>query len=84
MKVVMYSTTTCPYCKMEREYLKSKNIEFEDILVDQDAKAAEEMVKVSGQMGVPLTVIKDDQGQVKKTILGFDKEKLNETLGLTS
>lgn len=82
MRVTLYSTTTCPYCKMEREYLKSKEITFEDILVDQDAKAAEEMVKVSGQMGVPLTVIKDDSGQIKKTILGFNKEELNQALGI--
>lgn len=66
---------------MEREYLQSRNIQFEDILVDQDAKAAEEMVKISGQMGVPLTVIRDDQGQVKETILGFDKQKLESLLG---
>lgn len=83
MRVTLYSTTTCPYCKMEREYLQSKGIAFEDILVDQDAKAAEEMVKISGQMGVPFTVIRDDQGQVKETILGFDKEQLNQVLGIT-
>lgn len=83
MKVTLYSTTTCPYCKMEREYLQSKNIQFEDILVDQDAKAAEEMVKISGQLGVPFTVVKDDSGQITKTILGFDKEQLNQILGLT-
>ncbi|MBI4036345.1 glutaredoxin family protein [Candidatus Daviesbacteria bacterium] len=80
-KVTMYKTTTCPYCKMEAEYLNSKGVKFEEIYVDQDPKAAEDMIKISGQMGVPFTVIqKDDEGQV--TILGFDREKLNEVLGL--
>lgn len=80
-KITIYTTTTCPYCKMEKEYLTSKDIPYENIFVDQDPKAAEEMVKISGQMGVPFTVItKDDNSKV--TILGFDKNRLNQTLGL--
>lgn len=81
-KVKMYKTVTCPYCKMESEYLTSKGVQFEEIYVDKDPKAAEEMVKISNQMGVPFTVIeKDDGSQV--TILGFDKDKINQALGLT-
>ncbi|MEK7617107.1 MAG: glutaredoxin family protein [Patescibacteria group bacterium] len=81
MNVKMYKTTTCPYCKMEGEYLNSKGIKFEEIYVDQDPKAAEDMVKISGQMGVPFTVIsKDDGSQV--TVLGFDKDKINQALGI--
>lgn len=80
-KVKMYKTATCPYCKMESEYLTSKSIQFEEIYVDQNPKAAEDMVKISGQMGVPFTVItKDDGSQV--TVLGFDKDKINQALGL--
>lgn len=67
---------------METEYLNSKSVQFEEIYVDKDAKAAEEMVKISGQMGVPFTVItKDDNSKV--TILGFDKDKINSALGLS-
>lgn len=66
---------------MESEYLTSKGIQFEEIYVDKDPKAAEDMVKISNQMGVPFTVItKDDGGQV--TVLGFDKDKINQALGL--
>lgn len=80
-KVTIYSTTTCPYCKMEKEYLDSKGIQYENIFVDQDPKAAEDMVKISGQMGVPFTVItKDDNSKV--TILGFDQDKINKGLSL--
>lgn len=76
----MYKTTTCPYCKMESEYLRSKGIKFDEIYVDKDPKAAEEMVKISGQMGVPFTVI-TDQGR-ETTILGFDRSRLDQSLGL--
>jgi glutaredoxin-like YruB-family protein len=81
-KVKIYTTTTCPFCKLEKEYLDSKSISYETVLVDQDAKAAEEMVKISNQMGVPFTVItKDDGGQ--ETILGFDKDRINQALNIS-
>lgn len=82
MKITLFKTTTCPYCKMEGEYLTSKGIKYEQIFVDQDSKAAEEMVKISGQMGVPFTVIDKDDG-IKVTILGFDKDKINSALGIS-
>lgn len=81
VNITIYSTTTCPYCKLEKEYLDSKGIKYSNIFVDQDPKAAEEMVKISGQMGVPFTVIEKD-GQ-KTTILGFDKDKINQALGIS-
>lgn len=68
---------------MESEYLSSKGVHFEEIYVDQDAKAAEDMVKISGQMGVPFTVIEKDDGS-KVTILGFDRDRINQALGLPS
>ncbi|MBI2334540.1 glutaredoxin family protein [Candidatus Daviesbacteria bacterium] len=81
-KVTMYKTTTCPYCKMEAEYLNSKGVQFEEIYVDQNPQAAEEMVKISGQMGVPFTVIQKDDG-TQVTILGFDRDKINQALGIS-
>ena len=82
MKVTIYTTTTCPYCKLEKEYLDSKGVKYENIFVDQDAKAAEDMVKISGQMGVPFTVVTGDDGS-KITILGFDRARIDSALGLT-
>lgn len=79
MKITLYKTTTCPYCKMEEEYLHSKGIAFESIYVDQDPKAAEEMIARSGQMSVPFTIItRDDGSQI--TITGFDAKKLDSAL----
>ena len=80
MTIKIYKTTTCPYCKMETEYLESKGIQFDEIFVDQDPKAAEAMIKISGQMGVPFTVIEKESGE-KFTVLGFDKAKINQALG---
>ena len=79
MTIKIYKTTTCPYCKTEAEYLESKGIKFEEIYVDKDPKAVQEMIAESGQMGVPFTVITKDDGS-KVSILGFDKQKLDSAL----
>lgn len=80
--VLIYSTTTCPYCKMLKEYLDEKQIKYENIFVDQDQQAAERMVQESGQMGVPVTKITTPEGKAEY-ILGFDKPKINELLGIS-
>ena len=75
-KVMIYSTPTCPYCTRAKQFLRDRNIEFEDIDVSQDQAMAEEMVSKSGQMGVPVL---DIDGEI---IVGFDKEKITRVLGL--
>ena len=81
MKIKIYSTHTCPYCKMLKSWLESKKLSFENVFVDEDTNGMEEMMKVSeGHMGVPFTVVtRDDGSQVK--IAGFDKVKFEETVG---
>ena len=74
MAIKVYSTPTCPYCKMAKQYLKSKNLDFEDIDVSVDSAAAAEMVKKSGQMGVPVIEIKN------RIIIGFDKNTIDKAL----
>ena len=76
MSVKVYSTPTCPYCKMAKDFLKENNIQFEDIDVSSDLEAAREIIDKSGQMGVPVIEI---DGQI---IVGFDKNKLKEALKL--
>ena len=68
---------------MEKAYLDSKGVQYQNIFVDEDQKAAEEMVKISGQIGVPFTVIEKDDGS-KVTILGFEKERLENELEIKS
>ena len=78
-KVKIYKTHTCPFCRMESEFLTEKGVAFDEVFVDDDFKQATEMMNISGQMGVPFTVIKKD-GSSPITILGFDKTKLDEVL----
>lgn len=80
MKVTVYSTTTCPYCVMVKKWLKEQQIEFVDTLVDRDPAAAKEMIKLSGQMGVPFTYIEDDEGAATG-VLGYDVPTLRHLLG---
>lgn len=80
-KVKVYSTTTCPYCKMLKAYLKEKNIAFEDVLLDQQPDQIQASIDTCGSQGVPCThIIKDDRKEV--AILGFNKEALDKELGL--
>ncbi len=74
--VTVYSTPTCSWCNRLKTYLRENNIKFRDINVSKDQKAAEAMVKRSGQQGVPQSII---AGQ---TIIGFDKAKIDKLLGL--
>ena len=73
--IKVFSTPTCPYCTSAKEFLTEKGIEFENIDISQDREAADEMVEKSGQMGVPVIMIKEE------VIVGFDKEKIEEILG---
>ena len=75
-KVKIYTTPVCPFCLMAKEYLTSRGIEFEEIDVSKDEKAAQEMIQKSGQMGVPVIEI---DGQI---VVGFDKEKIDQLLNL--
>lgn len=76
MKVKIYSTPECPYCKKAKALFKANNIEFEELDVSINDENLEEMKKVSGQMAVPVIVIDG------KVFTGFDKEKIEEALGL--
>ena len=74
--VKVYSTPTCPYCKMVKQFLTENNIQFENIDVASNQTAAQEMISRSGQMGVPVL---DIDGQI---VVGFDKGKIKKLLGL--
>lgn len=74
--VKVYSTSTCPYCVMLKEYLQEKAVQFENFDVGQNKEALKEMKDKSGQFGVPVI---DIDGKI---IVGFDKEEINKTLGL--
>ena len=75
-RVVVYSTPTCPHCNTLKNYLKQQKVQFRDIDVSRDQKMAQEMVKRSGQQGVPQI---DINGRL---IVGFNKPKIDELLEL--
>jgi glutaredoxin 3 len=76
MTITVYSTPTCPFCKQTKAFLEENKVKFTDIDVSTDQEKAQEMIKLSGQMGVPVT---DIDGEI---VIGFDKDKLSELLKL--
>ncbi len=77
--VKLYSTMTCPYCKMEQSWLEGKKIKHEMVFVDLNPKEAQAMVEKTGQMGVPVTEIIYEEGD-PEYVIGFDKPKLAQLL----
>jgi len=75
-KVKIYSTATCPYCIRAKQFLKENNIVFEDVDVSGNKAAAQELIRKTGQMGVPVL---DIEGEI---IVGFDREKIKQALGI--
>jgi glutaredoxin 3 len=75
-KVKIFSTPACPWCVRAKQYLEEHNIEFEYIDVMENREAAKEMVEKSGQTGVPVLEI---DGHI---VVGFDKERIDELLGI--
>ena len=75
-KVTIYSTPTCHFCHMAKDYFTSKGIVFEDFDVSLNMEKRKEMVEKSGQMGVPVILIDSN------LIVGFDKPKIMNLLGI--
>jgi glutaredoxin 3 len=78
-KVEIYSTQSCHFCHMAKEYFTAHNIAFTDYDVGTDTAKREEMVDKSGQMGVPVIVIDD-----KDVVVGFDQRRLASLLGVAA
>uniref|UniRef100_A0A7C4YI77 Glutaredoxin family protein n=1 Tax=candidate division WOR-3 bacterium TaxID=2052148 RepID=A0A7C4YI77_UNCW3 len=76
MNVVIYTTATCPWCHRAKEYLRSHNISFKEIRVDQDPQGIKEILRLTGQAGVPVIVING------RPIVGFDKQKIDNMLNI--
>lgn len=76
-KVIVYGTPTCHFCHMVKDFLDEKKVEYEYINVAADREKLQEMVDKSGQMGVPVVQIGDDE-----MIVGFNQAKISELLGI--
>jgi len=78
--VTIYSTPTCGYCTMAKDFLQEKGVEYEEVDVSVDQQKAQAMVEKTGQMGVPVIIINKD-GQ-EEILVGFDQVQLTNLLGL--
>ncbi|MBI2172609.1 MAG: glutathione S-transferase N-terminal domain-containing protein [Candidatus Aenigmarchaeota archaeon] len=74
--VSIYTTTTCHFCKLAKEFFKQNSVKYREISVEDDEKAQKEMIEKSGQMGVPVI---DIDGKI---IVGFDRGAIKKALDL--
>lgn len=72
--IKIYTTPTCAYCKMAKEYFKSKSLSYEEFDVSKDIPRQKEMIEKTGQFGVPVI---DINGNI---VIGFDRPKIDEYL----
>ncbi len=74
MSIAVYSTPSCSYCRKAKQFFKENRIPFKDFDVAKDQKRADEMVRKSGQMGVPVIDING------KIIVGFNQPQIEKAL----
>jgi len=74
--VTIYSTPTCHFCHMAREFFTEKGVQFTNYDVASDAAKRQEMIQMTGQLGVPVIVIGDE------VMVGFDRGRLAQKLGI--
>ena len=77
-KVDIYSTPTCHWCMLAKDFFRKNNVDFTDHNVAMDAKARDEMIQKTGQLGVPVIQIGSN------IIIGFDREQISTLLGIKS
>ncbi|MEO6077225.1 MAG: glutaredoxin family protein [Candidatus Andersenbacteria bacterium] len=81
MKVTIYTTPTCGYCKATKQFFKEHHVEYTEIDVSRDQAQARAMIERSGQMGVPVIVI--GEGKEEQLIIGYDTEALSKALQIS-
>ncbi len=75
MDATIYTTPTCGYCTQAKNYLNGLGVRVKEIDITRDTKAAEDMVRKTGQQGVPVILLKGSK------VVGFDKNKIDRILG---
>jgi len=76
-RVIVFSTPSCSWCTRVKQYLRQNQVRFKEIDVSKDEKAGKDMVRMSGQTGVPVTLVNN------RPVVGFDKSKLDRLLDLS-
>jgi glutaredoxin-like YruB-family protein len=75
-KVVLFSTSTCSWCRRAKRYFRESRVPFKEIKLERNPEAARDIVRKTGQTGVPVIKIGN------RWIVGFDKERIEKELGL--
>ncbi|TKJ45294.1 NrdH-redoxin [Candidatus Aerophobetes bacterium Ae_b3b] len=75
-RVILFSSGSCPWCSQAKSYLRQKGVRVKEVRVDEDPDAAKDVVRMTGQMSVPVLLI----GSTK--VVGFDKGRIDRLLGL--
>jgi glutaredoxin len=78
-EIIIHTTHTCPFCKMEKAYLSSKEVPYTEHFVDDDEAAREHMVEMTGQRGVPVTLLEYPDGQ-KTCFIGYQEDLLERAI----
>ena len=79
-KITVYTTPSCPYCVIAKEFFKKNNLSYEEISA-LNAEIAQKLVAKTGQTGVPQIFINENE-QNEKFVIGFNEEELKKLLGL--
>ncbi len=77
-RVLVFTTPTCPWCVRAKQYLRQRNVTFREVDISRDAAAARDLVRRTGQMGVPVVEIDG------RPIVGFDQAQIDRLLGLAA
>jgi glutaredoxin-like YruB-family protein len=75
-RVIVFTTPTCSWCRTVKQHLKKHNIRYKEVDITKDSGAARDVVRRTGQQGVPVTLINN------RPVVGFDKEKINRLLDI--
>ena len=75
-RVIVFTTPSCSFCNMTKKYFREKGIKFKEVDVSRDSAAARDMVRWSGQMGVPVVEIGG------KIVVGFDRPNIDKYLSI--
>ena len=75
-RVLVFTTPSCPWCNRAKAYLRQRRVPFREVDVSRDAAAARDLVRRSGQMGVPVIEIDG------RPVVGFDRPQIDRLLGL--
>lgn len=75
-RVLVFTTPTCPWCQRAKQYLRQQRVPYREVDVSRDAAAARDLVRRTGQMGVPVVEIDG------RPVVGFDQRAIDRLLGL--